>query len=75
MLETILRSKYNCDSEVDFSEILERYCVEYLNDEKMASLLHKLRKSRNSLVHPDQNETIISLDELKACVDYILNLA
>ena len=76
MLETVLRSKYNCDNEVDFSEILERYCAEYLqDDEKLASLLHKLRKSRNSLVHPDQNETIISLDELKVCIDYILNLA
>lgn len=75
LLETILRSKYNCDSEVDFSEILEKYCVEYLHDEKISSLLHKLRKSRNSLVHPDQNEIMISLDELKACVDYILNLA
>ena len=75
LLETVLRSKYNYDNEVDFSEILERYCVEYLNDEKMSSLLHKLRKSRNSLVHPDQNETLISLDELKVCLDYILNLA
>jgi len=76
LLETVLRSKYNCDNEVDFSEILERYCAEYLqDDEKIASLLHKLRKSRNSLVHPDQNETIISLDELKVCIDYILNLA
>ena len=75
LLETVLRSKYNYDNEVDFSEILERYCVEYLQDEKMSSLLHKLRKSRNSLVHPDQNEAIISLDELKVCLDYILNLA
>ena len=75
LLETKLRSKYNCDSEVDFSEILERYCGECLQDERMVSLLHKLRKSRNSLVHPDQNETIISLDELRVCVDYVFNLA
>lgn len=75
LLETKLRSKYNLDSEVDFSEILERYCVEYLQDEKIVSLLHKLRKSRNNLVHPDQNEIMISLDELRGCLDYILNLA
>ena len=75
LLETVLRSKYNYDSEVDFSEILERYCVEYLHDEKISLLLHKLRKSRNSLVHPDQNETLISLDELRVCLEYILNLA
>lgn len=76
MLETILRSKYNYDNETDFSEFLEKYCIDYLRDnERMASLLHKLRKSRNALVHPNQNENIISLDELKMCIDYILNLA
>lgn len=76
LLETVLRSKYNCTGEIEFSEILEKYCIDYLQDnEKTASLLHKLRKSRNSLVHPDQNETILGLDELKACIDYILNLA
>ena len=76
LLETILRSKYDYDNETDFSEFLEKYCIDYLRDnERMASLLHKLRKSRNALVHPNQNENIISLDELKMCIDYILNLA
>lgn len=74
-LEFILIYKYQ-DKESTFEELLNKFCHSELTAESpMIKLLHKLRKTRNNIVHPmiDTNEPIM-LDEFNTCLKYIFSI-
>lgn len=79
-LEAIL--KYDYHYEGTFEEMLSKFC-EHFNtrddesddyDPYTPQILHSLRKSRNSVVHGEENGSNMSLEELRLCVDYICNI-
>ncbi len=70
-MEAILRSK---GYEGTFEEMLSKYC-DTINDSNTASLLHKLRMNRNSIVHSERNAENLSVNEIVACINYICGLA
>lgn len=72
LLEGILKADFHYEGE--FVEILEKYCSDNINDYELSSLLHKLRRCRNGIVHPEQRNESISIDELNQCIDYICTL-
>lgn len=74
-LEFILIYKYQ-DKESTFEELLNKFCHSELTAESpMIKLLHKLRKTRNNIVHPtfDDSEPI-TLDEFNTCLEYIFSI-
>lgn len=80
-LEAILRSTYHYDG--DFSEMLNQYCNAhgqeddgwgYSQEAKFVKYLQKLRKCRNSIVHSEKTKEILSIDEIRYCIDYICNM-
>lgn len=68
-LEAVLRCDYHLDG--DFSEILTEFCG---NGGETADVLHKLRKNRNNIVHSASDATVLTADEIHACIDYICGL-
>lgn len=80
-LECILRCDYHYEG--DFSDMLHKYCSNngivddgwgYDEEAEFVSYLHKLRKCRNSIVHPEKNGEKMTIDEIKYCIDYICKL-
>lgn len=79
-LEMILRYDYHYEGE--FSEMLSEYTQTLTEDDgwgypsemPIAKLLHKLRKQRNNIVHPDDDETELSTSEIKDCIDFICRI-
>ncbi len=69
-LEAILKSYY----EGTFEEMLNKYCSDGRCDSEMKSLLNKLRKQRNAIVHAESKTENMSVDELNKCVDYVCSL-
>lgn len=68
-LEAILRGKYHYEG--DFSEMLVKFCDTYSDH---ADVLHKLRKCRNSIVHSEKTEEVMTIDEIKLCIEYICRM-
>ena len=68
-LEAILRGVYHYEGE--FSDMLTKFCD--LNTTN-ASVLHKLRKCRNSIVHSEKTNETLSIDELKLCIKLICKM-
>jgi hypothetical protein len=80
-LEAILRCDYHYEG--DFSEMLNEYCSKngqtddgwgYSVDAEFVKYLHKLRKCRNSIVHSERSEEVMSVEEIKYCIDYICRM-
>lgn len=74
--------KYDYHYEGTFEEMLIGFC-EHFNtrddesddyDPYTPQILHALRKSRNSVVHGEEDGSNMSLEELRQCVDYICNI-
>lgn len=85
-LESILKYQYKYE-ESTFEELLHRFCRDVLTVEEddgwdiitkespMANLLHKLRKTRNNLVHSTTDDSEpIKFDEFNACLNYIFSI-
>lgn len=74
-LESILKYQYRYE-ESTFEELLNKFCHSELTAESpMIKLLHKLRKTRNNIVHStiDTNKPI-TLDEFNTCLEYIFSI-
>lgn len=79
-LEAIL--KYDFHYEGTFEEMLSKFCGRFNTrddesddyDPHTPQILHALRKSRNSVVHGEEDGSNMSLEELRQCVDYICNM-
>lgn len=74
-LESILKYKYRYE-ESTFEELLNKFCHSELTAEApMIKLLHKLRKTRNNIVHStiDTSESI-TLDEFNRCLEFIFSI-
>lgn len=71
-----------------FIDMIDKYCSEKLtwteddgwgyditrSDDETISLLHKLRKVRNSIVHAEKTNARLTSEELQKCIDYICKL-
>lgn len=68
-LEAVLRCDYHLEG--DFSEILTAFCGD---SGETANVLNKLRRNRNNIVHSASDATILTADEIHACIDYICEL-
>ena len=84
-LETVLKYRYHYEG--DFSDMLEKYCLEYgvrevddgwgymeTHTDEFVSRLQKLRKYRNSIVHSEKKVESMTVEELNFCIDYICGL-
>lgn len=79
-LEAIL--KYDFHYEGTFEEMLSKFCGRFNtrddesddHDPHTPQILHALRKSRNSVVHGEEDGSNMLLEELRQCVDYICNM-
>ncbi len=79
-LEAILRCDYGYQG--TFEEMLKKYCnereVEWDEDgnspTREYSLLQKLRKHRNTIVHSEANDANLTVEEIKRCIGYICKL-
>lgn len=84
-MEAVLKCDFGYTG--NFAEMIDKYCNEKLtwseddgwdyvkkSDENTIKLLHKLRKTRNSLVHSENTGEPMSDDEIKQCIDYICSL-
>ncbi len=84
-LEAVLKSKYHYEG--DFSEMLEKYCSQYGVYEEddgwgyiekrthdFVHFLQKLRKYRNSIVHPEKKVDKMTKEELEFCIKYICEM-
>ncbi len=84
-LEAILKSTYHYDG--DFSEMLDKYCVQYGTTEvddgwgyierqtnQFVDYLRKLRKYRNDIVHSEKKAESMTPEELDFCIKYICGL-
>lgn len=86
-LEFILKYKYRYE-ELTFEELLNKFCSNVLTTEEddcwgymtksesyLIPLLHKLRKTRNNIVHPTNDcSDPITLDEFNTCLEYIFSI-
>ncbi len=76
-LEAILKCDYHYEG--TFEEMLHNFCENFnTSDDEMDNydpytpkILQKLRRSRNSVVHGEEDGSNISVEELKQCVNYI----
>lgn len=80
-LEAILKYdfRYLGTFEEMLKKYIEKYCYEddgwgYMVESRSAYLLHKLRKYRNGIVHPEQAKEQLSNSELKELINYICKL-
>ncbi len=85
-LEAILRCDYHYEG--DFSVMLKEYCeeqltwqeddgwgyMEFKRDDSTIKLLNNLRMKRNSIVHSEKTDIMMSEEELKYCIEYITKL-
>ena len=80
-LEAVLRGKYHLEG--DFSEMINQYCSKYGTEDDgwgynveagFVKYLHKLRKCRNSIVHSERSEEVMSIEEIKFCIEYICRM-
>lgn len=86
-LESILKYQYRYE-ELTFDELLNKFCSNVLTTEEddgwgymtksesyLIPLLHKLRKTRNNIVHPTNDcSDPITLDEFNTCLEYIFSI-
>lgn len=86
-LESILKYQYRYE-ELTFEELLNKFCSNVLTTEEddgwgymtksesyLIPLLHKLRKTRNNIVHPTNDcSDPITLDEFNTCLEYIFSI-
>ena len=80
-LEAMLKYdfRYSGTFEEMLNKYIEKYCCEddgwgYMVESRSAYLLHKLRKYRNGIVHPEQAKEQLSNSELKELINYICKL-
>lgn len=79
-LEAILRSDYHYEG--DFAEMLTKYCSTFNThddegndyDPYTPKMLNKLRMNRNGIVHSEKGKEVLSVDDIKWCIDYICKL-
>ena len=79
-MEAILKYDYNFQG--DFSEMLDHFCnrFETCDDESnnydpyTTTMLNRLRRQRNSIVHSEKTGESMSDEEIKQCIDYICSL-
>ncbi len=84
-LEAILKSDYHYEG--DLSEMLKQFCSQYgyyeeddgwgyfnSRERDFVKPLHKLRKTRNSIVHSEKIEEEMTEEELEFCIDYICQM-
>lgn len=80
-LEAVLKSDYHFEGEL--SEMIKQYCFKHGSEDDgwgysveadFVKYLHKLRKCRNSIVHSEKTSDVMTIDELKFCIDYICNM-
>lgn len=85
--ESILKYQYRYE-ELTFEELLNKFCSNVLTTEEddgwgymtktessLIPLLHKLRKTRNNIVHTTTNDsTYITLDEFNTCLEFIFSI-
>lgn len=81
-LEGILKAKYHLEG--DFYTMLSEWHNKYgygddgwgyKTETQDGKLLQKLRMHRNSLVHPDESKEVLTIDEIKKCIDIVCNMA
>lgn len=80
-LEAVLKCDYHLEGEL--SEMINQYCVKHGNQDDGRGVsveadfvkhLHKLRKCRNSIVHSEKTSGVMTVNELKFCIDYICKM-
>ena len=80
-LEGILRAKFHLEG--DFYTMLNTWREKhgYYSDEEGysverndARLLQKLRMHRNALVHPEEGKELLTIEEIKECIEVVCNL-
>lgn len=79
-LEAILKCDYHYTG--TFEEMLNQFCSKFNTyddygndyDPYTPTLLNKLRKMRNNIVHSEINDVALSQKEIKDCIDYICKL-
>lgn len=80
-LEAILKHDFQYTG--DFSEMLDSYCSKLYIDggrgnkieDPLVKILHKLRKKRNSIVHSENFNIELTLEELSLCIEHINNMS
>lgn len=70
-IEAILQCDYKYEG--TFEEMLVQF-TNSDNDSNRSKLFHKLRQYRNRIVHPDQREETLNIDELKQLIKYVVSL-
>ena len=81
-LEAILKGTYHYKG--DFLSMLNRYCYEHERrwdndreeyyDDEICSYLHKLRITRNNLVHAETVTETMTEEDIIKCIDYICEM-
>ncbi len=83
-LEAIL--KYDYRYEGNFSEMLKQYCDQKLHwyeedediieksDSKTIKLLNNLRMKRNSILHSDNVEVNLTIEDIRYCIEYLCKM-
>jgi hypothetical protein len=63
--------------------MINQYCSKYGTEDDgwgynveagFVKYLHKLRKCRNGIVHPEKTNETMSIEELKYCIEYICKM-
>lgn len=77
-LEAILKYDYSLEGE--FADMIATHCssshysAQNYKYENIYSVLDKLRRNRNNIVHSTSDDTVINADEIMLCIEYICQL-